>query len=108
VAVVDPAALGKPIAAFIRLTVNAPPGESYIACKQDFVAACLEEPDVLECHGVAGEDCYVLKVRVGDPAGLEALLERLRDQAAVSSSISNIVLSTYKETTLVEPVVLAE
>jgi len=108
VAVVDPAALGKPLAAFIRLTVNAPPGESYVACKRDFVAACLAEPDVLECHGVAGEDCYVLKVRVGDPAGLEALLERLRDRAAVSSSVSNIVLSTYKETTQVEPVVLVE
>lgn len=108
VAMVEPGAVGKPIAAFVRLTVNAPPGESYLACKRDFVAACLAEADVLECHGVAGEDCYILKVRVGDPAGLEALLERLRDQAAVSSSVSNIVLSTYKETTQVEAVVEAK
>ena len=108
VAVVDPGAVGKPIAAFVRLTVNAPPGESYASCKRDFVAACLAEADVLECHVVAGEDCYVLKVRVGDPAGLEALLERLRDQAAISSSISNIVLSTHKETTLVDPVAQSE
>ncbi len=105
VAVVDPGAVGKPIGAFVRLTVNAPPGESYVACKRDFVAACQAEPDVLECHAVAGEDCYILKVRAGDPAGLEALLERLRERAAVSSSASNIILSTYKETTLVEAVV---
>lgn len=108
VAVVDPGIVGKSIAAFVRLTVNAPPGESYVACKRDFVAACQTEPDVLECHGVAGEDCYILKVRVGDPAGLEALLERLRDRAAVSSSVSNIVLSTYKETTSIEAVVQAD
>lgn len=58
---------------------------------------------MLECHGVAGEDCYILKVRVSDPAELESLLDRLRSNAVISSSVSNIVLSTMKETTLVEP-----
>jgi Lrp/AsnC family leucine-responsive transcriptional regulator len=104
VAVVDPAALGKPIAAFIRLTVAAPAGESYVDCKLAFVQACRVEPDVLECHGVAGEDCYVLKVRLASPAALETLLDRLRSNMVVSSSVSNIVLSTVKETTVVEPV----
>ncbi len=105
VAVVDPAELGKPVTAFVRLILNAPPGESYSACKSDFVRAFRADAEVLECHGVAGEDCYFLKVRVADPAGLEALLERLRGHSAVSRSISSIVLSTYKETTLIEPVV---
>lgn len=108
VAVVDPGSVGKSIAAFVRLSINAPPGESYVECKRDFVAACLAERDVLECHGVAGEDCYILKVRVTNPAGLEALLERLRGHAAVTSSVSNIVLSTYKETTEVEPSIQAK
>jgi Lrp/AsnC family leucine-responsive transcriptional regulator len=104
VAVVDPTALGKPIAAFIRLTVAAPSGESYADCKLAFVQACRVEPDVLECHGVAGEDCYILKVRLASPAALETLLDRLRSNMVVSSSVSNIVLSTVKETTVVEPV----
>ena len=74
------------------------------AAKQAFVRACLAESDVLECHGVAGEDCYVLKVRVADPLQLEALLDRLRHRAMIGSSVSSIVLSTVKETTQVEPV----
>lgn len=101
VAVVDPAALGKPITAFIRLTVAAPAGESYADCKLAFVRACRAEADVLECHGVAGEDCYILKVRLSSPAALEGLLDRLRSNMVVSSSVSNIVLSTVKETTVV-------
>lgn len=104
VAAVDPAALGKPVTAFVRLILNPPPGESYSACKADFVQACQAETEVLECHAVAGEDCYFLKVRVADPAALESLLERLRGHSAVTRSISNIVLSTYKETMFVEPV----
>jgi Lrp/AsnC family leucine-responsive transcriptional regulator len=104
VAIVDPEALGKPLAAFVRVTVGAPMGESYAACKRDFIEACRAESEVLECHGVAGEDCYILKVRVAEPSALEALLDRLRSQAAVASSVSNIVLSTIKESTLVEPV----
>ena len=104
VAVVDPAALGKRITAFIRLTVSTSPVQAYDAAKQDFVRACLAESDVLECHGVAGEDCYVLKVRVADPLQLEALLDRLRHRAMIGSSVSSIVLSTVKETTQVEPV----
>jgi len=103
VAVVDPAALGKRITAFIRLTVSAPPGQSYAESKAAFVRACLAEPDVLECHGVAGEDCYVLKARVADPHHLERLLDRLRGKAVIGGSVSSIVLSTVKETTLVEP-----
>lgn len=102
-AVVNPEALGKPITAFIRLTVGASPGESYVTTKQEIVAACLNEPDVIECHGVAGEDCYVLKVRVATPKELEKLLERIRSHGFIYRSVSNIVLSTFKETTKIEP-----
>ena len=104
VAIVDSEALGKPIAAFVRVTVGASAGESYSACKRDFIEACRAENEVLECHGVAGEDCYILKVRVADPGSLETLLDRLRSHAAVAGSVSNIVLSTIKESTLIEPV----
>jgi Lrp/AsnC family leucine-responsive transcriptional regulator len=55
----------------------------------------------LECHTVAGEDCYVLKVRVANTGQLEALIERLRSQANVTRTTTNIVLSTFKEETKV-------
>jgi Lrp/AsnC family leucine-responsive transcriptional regulator len=98
VALVDPLALGKTITAFIRLTVGTMSGKDYLAAKQSLVEVCLSEPDVLECHGVAGADCYVLKVRVAHPKALEQLVERLRCNAMITSSVSSIVLSTFKET----------
>ena len=101
VALVDPLALGKTITAFIRLTVGPTSGEDYMTAKQSLVQACLDEPDVLECHGVAGADCYVLKVRVAHPKALEQLIEQLRCKAMITSSVSSIVLSTFKETTVV-------
>ena len=97
VAIVDPDLLGKSITAFIRLIIGTAPGEDYAACKQDFVAQCLAEPDILECHSVAGEECYLLKVRVANTGELEKLLERIRTYAMVTRSTSSIVMSTFKE-----------
>ena len=102
VAVVDAEALGKPIMAFIRLTVGAT-SEGYIESKNSVMNACLTEPDVLECHGVAGEDCYVLKVKATSPKDLERLVERIRCQAAVSRTVTSIVLSTFKESSKIAP-----
>jgi len=99
VALVDPVALGKPITAFVRLVVGADTNEDYLTSKRQFAEVCREEPDVLECHTVAGEDCYVLKVRAADTGQLEALIERLRSQAVVTRTTTNIVLSTFKEET---------
>ena len=101
VAVVDPAALGKPITAFVRLVVGADTNDDYLASKRQFAEVCLAEPDVLECHTVAGEDCYILKVRAANTGQLEALIERLRSQATITRTTTNIVLSTFKEETKV-------
>jgi len=102
VAVVDPERLGKPITAFIRVSVGITPG-GYLESKNKITDICLSEPDILECHGVAGEDCYVLKARVSSPQALEKLLERIRCGAAVARTTTNIVLSVFKESSLVMP-----
>ena len=101
VAVVDPDALGKSITAFIRLVVGAVGDVEYSSCKRAFAAACMAETAVLECHTIAGDDCYMLKVRVGSTLELEQLLERLRSSAHVVRSTTNIVLSTFKEETTI-------
>lgn len=101
VAIVDAAALGKPITAFVRLVVGADPGEGYPQSKRQFAEVCLAEPEILECHTVAGEDCYILKVRVATTGQLESLIERLRSHATITRTTTNIVLSTFKEETLV-------
>src|SRR5437868_835127 len=56
-------------------------------------------PEVQEVHQVAGEDCYLVKVRVADT---EALGRVLRDRfgaiGSITSTRTTIVLATLKET----------
>ena len=57
-------------------------------------------PEVLEVHHVAGEDCYLLKVRAADTETLGQLLrERLGEIKSVVSTRTTIVMKTVKETT---------
>jgi Lrp/AsnC family leucine-responsive transcriptional regulator len=56
-------------------------------------------PEVQEVHHIAGEDCYLLKVRVADTNALSELLrQRLGPIEAIRSTRTTIVLSTIKET----------
>ncbi len=102
VATVNPEALGKSIMAFMRLTLG---GGSldYLESKKQISHICATHPDILECHGTAGEDCYILKVRAGSPQDLEKLIERIRCSVPVARTTTSIVLSTLKDTTKVVP-----
>ncbi len=52
-----------------------------------------------ELHHVAGEDCYLLKVRVSDTEELGRLLrEKVGVIEAVRSTRTTVVLETIKET----------
>jgi Lrp/AsnC family leucine-responsive transcriptional regulator len=56
-------------------------------------------PEVQEVHHIAGEDCYLLKVRVADTDALARLLrERFAAIPAIRSTRTTIVLTTVKET----------
>ncbi len=55
-------------------------------------------PEVLEVHNVAGEDCYLLKVRTPSPEALGRLLrEKITGIPGVTSTRSTVVLETLKE-----------
>lgn len=99
VAIVDAAEVGRSITAFIRLTVGQTAAGNYVDTKRELTEICQSEPEILECHTVAGEDCYILKIRVATPQRLEALIERIRCHTLVTRTTSNIVLSTFKEDT---------
>ncbi|HVB53116.1 MAG TPA: Lrp/AsnC family transcriptional regulator [Candidatus Acidoferrales bacterium] len=62
-----------------------------------------QEPAVLELHEVAGDDCYVAKVRVHSTAELAALLARLREHHPGLTSRSSVVLSSVFERPLLWP-----
>jgi len=98
VAVLDPEKLGKPLLAYLRLTVS-----SHESTQSSIRALCESEPDILECHNVAGEDCFILKVRAEGPKQLERLISAIRNSAEAGRSVTNIVLSTYKESSRIAP-----
>jgi Lrp/AsnC family transcriptional regulator, leucine-responsive regulatory protein len=55
-------------------------------------------PEVLEVHQVAGEDCFLLKVRASDTDDLARILrERLGSVSELRSTRTTIVLQTHKE-----------
>ena len=58
-----------------------------------------EIPEILEVHHVAGEDCFLVKVRAADTEALGRLLrERLGKISTISSTRTTIVLESVKET----------
>ena len=57
-------------------------------------------PEVLEVHDIAGEDCYLLKVRAENTNELGKFFrERLKNLPEIISTRTTIVLQTIKETT---------
>ena len=55
-------------------------------------------PEVLEVHHVAGDDCYMLKVRARDPEHLGQILrQQIGSVSNVISTKTTIVLETVKE-----------
>lgn len=92
-AVVDFEQVGLPLTALIAIKPTDP-------------AAIDDAPDRLAhleaieaCWSVAGEDSYVLKVRVASPTALEALLQQIRSAAEVSTRTSVVLSTPYEDRT---------
>jgi Lrp/AsnC family transcriptional regulator, leucine-responsive regulatory protein len=85
--------LGLGLVAFVAVRSDEQPGGVETA------KLLAEIPEVQEVHHVAGEDCYLLKVRASDNAALARLLrERFAAVPSVRSTRTTIVLETIKET----------
>jgi Lrp/AsnC family transcriptional regulator, leucine-responsive regulatory protein len=59
---------------------------------------------VLECHHVAGEDCYMLKVAAPTIESLEGVIRELRQPGRAVSTRTTIVLSSVFEKPGIVPV----
>ena len=89
---IDPTQVGLGLTAFILIRTEEPAGSGAIG------QALARIPEVLEVHHIAGEDCYLAKVRVADTNGLSRLLrERFGRLKGVRNTRTTIVLSTVKE-----------
>jgi Lrp/AsnC family leucine-responsive transcriptional regulator len=89
---VDATKLGRDVTAFVGVGIEHP---KYF---DNFTKRVLAMPEVLECHRVAGQDSYLLKVRSRNTRTLDKLLvETLRTITGVTRTFTTIVLSSSKE-----------
>jgi Lrp/AsnC family transcriptional regulator, leucine-responsive regulatory protein len=85
---VEPEAVGHQLSAFVAITPLDP-------SQPDDAPARLEHiPEIEACHSVAGEESYVLLVRVSSARALEDLLQRIRTAANVRTR-STVILQTF-------------
>jgi Lrp/AsnC family transcriptional regulator, leucine-responsive regulatory protein len=90
VALCDTEVIGLPLTAFVSI-------KPFDASAPDDVPQRLRQLLEIEaCHSVAGEENYILKVRVATPTALEELLQQIRTLAGVSTR-TTVVLSTPYE-----------
>lgn len=95
---VNPEAYGVGLTAFVFVRADERAGAPMTA---DRLA---EIPEVQEVHHVAGEDCFLAKVRVKNPRALGELLQKKFGAIeTIRGTRSTIVLDTVKETALLPP-----
>ena len=89
---INPAALQQKMLAFIFMKASDGPG-----CT-DTAEALAKIPEVQEVHHIAGDDCYLVKVRTYDSSTLVHLMRNSFSQIPnLLSTRTTIVLETVKE-----------
>jgi Lrp/AsnC family transcriptional regulator, leucine-responsive regulatory protein len=89
-AIFNPEDVGLPLTAFVSI-------KPFDAAAPDDLPQRLEHLTAIEaCHSVAGDENYILKVRLPSPAALEELLYQIRTLGGVSTR-TTVVLSTPYE-----------
>ena len=96
-ALVDPHGLDLGLLAFVFMRVD---DRDDILGRADSTAEALAAlPSVLELHHLAGEDCFLVKVRARDTDDLYRILkEEFGPFKSIRSTRTTIVLKTVKET----------
>lgn len=77
---INPVPLGLPIAAYIRIRPN--PGQL-----PKVAQVAQEIPEVVECHRITGEDCFILKVHIPAMDQLDRILDTLLLYGTTTTSI---------------------
>jgi Lrp/AsnC family leucine-responsive transcriptional regulator len=91
-AVVDPGSIGRTITAFISAR-----GSTLSAAGWRRFREVMALDDVLEVHTVAGDDCFLIKVRAESIGGLNALVQQLTVPPMSLATRTTIVMETHCE-----------
>ena len=88
----DPGAVGRGLLAFVFVQADERAGEA------DLGEELASLPEALEVHHIAGEDCYLVKVRCPSTDALGRLLkERITVLPQVRRTRTTVVLGTIRE-----------
>jgi Lrp/AsnC family leucine-responsive transcriptional regulator len=77
---VDPRALGYPLTAIVRIRPQ--PGQL-----PNIADAARETPEIVECHRITGEDCFIFKLHLRSIEELEDVLDRFVVLGQTTTSI---------------------
>lgn len=91
-AVVDPSAIGRTLTAFVSAR-----GTTLSTSAWRKFRDLMKTPEVLEVHTVAGDDCYLIKVRVESIGGLNTLVQQLSSAPLSLATRTTIVMETHCE-----------
>jgi len=96
-AMIDPALVGRDLLIFVEVLLDRTTGDVFEA----FARAVQRQPEVLECHMVAGGFDYLIKARVGDMQAYRAFLgDVLVKMPGVRETRTYAVLEEVKSTTI--------
>jgi Lrp/AsnC family transcriptional regulator, leucine-responsive regulatory protein len=90
--VVDPNSVGRAVTAFVAAR-----GPKLDAKATKHFRELMDRDDVLEVHTVAGEDCYLIKVRTDSIPSLNSILNELSSAPLSLSTRTTIVMETHCE-----------
>lgn len=90
-AVIDPAAIGRGITAFVAAR-----GATLSAAAWKKFRELMQREEILEVHTVAGDDCYLVKVRAESIGALNTLVHQLSSQLGLTTR-TTIVMETHCE-----------
>jgi len=88
--VTDPAAVGKPIMAFVFVVLE------HFSHADSLLEYAEEDDDVLECYAVTGEYDYVLKICASSIKALENKLLHLKRSRGIAKSHTQLALMEHK------------
>lgn len=91
--VVAPRAMGKTLTAFVTGRVRDSLGLPFVKAFNEI----LEDDEVVEVHTIAGEDCYLIKVRTDAMSTLNAFVNRLQAPPLSMTTRTTIVMETHCE-----------
>lgn len=90
---VDAAAVGRPTLAFVHVTLR----HHTLEIHEAFVRQIVTFPEIISAHHIAGEEDFILEVRVKDIAAFETfLLHKLTAIPGVGRIKTTFVLSTAR------------